>query len=85
MTTWRQERPIWCPNKACQFRARSQDAICVGELPTPQDHDGIPNTHNLCQRGAPDDGGWLHTVQWNRGDAWNMRRVIDAAFGFRDS
>jgi len=45
-------------------------------------HDGVNNTHRLCMHGAPDDGLWLHTVEWNRGDAWNFRRIIDVAFGF---
>lgn len=82
VTVWKQERPSWCPHQDCQFRVRSQDAICIGELPTPREHDGVQNTHRLCQQGAPDDGSWLHTVEWCRGDAWNLRRVIDAAFGF---
>ena len=80
--TWLQERPSWCPHPDCIFRARSQDAICIGALPAPSDHAGTANTHRLCQRGDPDDGAWLHTVEWNKGDAWNLRRVIDAAFGF---
>lgn len=82
MTTWKQERPTWCPHADCQFLARTQDAVCIGKLAQPSDHAGTPNTHRLCQRGAEDDGSWLHTVAWNRGDAWNMRRVIDAAFKF---
>jgi len=45
-------------------------------------HDGVNNTHRLCMHGAPDDGLWLHTVEWNRGDAWNFRRIVDAAFKF---
>lgn len=82
MPEWKQERPAWCPHIDCRFRARSQDSICIGELPEAQDHGthkGV-NTHRLCQRGAPDDGEWLHTVEWNKGDAWNLRRCIDAAF-----
>ena len=82
MTEWNQQRPEWCPHPDCRFAIRSQDSLCIGELPNPMDHEGIENTHRLCQRGAEDDGQWLHTVEWNRGDAWNLRRVIDAAFNF---
>jgi hypothetical protein len=78
--SWAQERPAWCPHTDCAFRVRSQDSICIGQLPRSTDHDGVENTHRLCQRGAPDDGSWLHSVLWNKGDAWNMRRVINAAF-----
>lgn len=81
--TWPQARPSWCPHRTCGFRVRSQDAICIGKLPSPREHDGILNTHRLCQRGAPDDGTWLHIVELNRGDAWDLRRCMDAAFGFR--
>lgn len=79
---WQQERPSWCPHSDCGFLVRSQDAICIGKLPTAQMHDGIENTHRLCQRGAPDDGEWLHKVEWNKGDAWNLWRCLNAAFGF---
>jgi hypothetical protein len=82
MPEWKQERPTWCPHVDCSFRARSQDSLCIGELPEPQahgDHEGV-NTHRFCQRGAPDDGEWLHTIEWNRGDAWHLRRCIDAVF-----
>lgn len=83
MTAWSQQRPAWCPHpNGCQFIVRSQDALCIGEMPEPQDHAGTPNTHRLCQRGTPDDGEWLHTVEWNRCDAWNLWRCLNAAFGF---
>jgi len=66
MGDWKQERPMWCPNTECLFRMRSQDSLCVGELPVPLQHDGIDNTHRLCQRGAADDGLWLHVVELNQ-------------------
>ncbi len=83
MGDWKQERPLWCPYETCQFLARSQDSICIGALPLHLVHDGVENTHRLCMHGAPDDGLWLHTVEWNRGDAWNFRRIVDAAFKFK--
>jgi len=58
------------------------DSLCIGELRTPLPHDGVDNTHRLCQRGAEDDGLWLRQLEWNRGDAWNFGRVINAAFVF---
>ena len=82
MGDWKQERPEWCPHQDCRFCARSQDSICIGELPQSLDHAGVANTHRLCTRGAEDDGQWLHQVEWNRGDAWNFRRIIDLAFAF---
>ena len=82
MGDWKQERPQWCPYDTCRFAVRSQDSLCIGELPHVVIHDGVENTHRLCQRGAADDGQWLHTVEWNRGDAWNFRRIVDVAFGF---
>ena len=83
---WPQQRPGWCPHPhSCEFRIRSQDSLCIGELSAPELHDGLENTHRLCQRGANDDGSWLYAVQWNKGDAWNFRRLIDAAFGFGQS
>lgn len=80
----KQQRPIWCPYKDCGFIVRSQDAICIGKLPIPKDHGNFKacNTHRLCQRGAEDDGAWLHKVEWNRGDAWNFWRCLNSAFGF---
>ena len=82
MGDWKQEKPEWCPHQDCGFCARGQDSICIGKLPKSLDHDGVANTHRLCMRGAADDGLWLHEVEWNRGDAWNFRRIIDIAFAF---
>ncbi len=82
MAEWKQERPMWCPHTECVFGIRSQDSLCVGRLPIPADHDGVENTHRFCQRGAPDDGAWLHSLEFNRGDAWNIIRVLRATFDF---
>ena len=82
MTEWKQERPNWCPHQDCIFKIRTQDAMCVGELQAPKDHGGVANTHRWCQRGAPDDGEWLHSVAFNRGDAWTVIRVFEAVFKF---
>lgn len=79
---WEQERPDWCPHSDCRFLVRSQDSVCIGEMPEPRMHGGIENTHRMCQRGAPDDGSWLHAVEWNRGDAWNLWRCLNAVWGF---
>lgn len=77
---WRQERPSWCPHVECRFAVRSQDSICIGELPTPAPHDGDVNTHRMCQRGAQDDGLWLHQLELNRSDAWHFSRCLRVAF-----
>ena len=73
---WKQERPAWCPHSDCQFHMRTQDSACAGKLPIPVDHDGIENTHRLCLHGAKDDGEWTFDLQINRGDAWNLNRVL---------
>ncbi len=83
MDDWPQEKPTWCPHPDCKFSIRSQDSICIGELPAPRPHDGVDNTHRLCMRGAPDDGEWLHTVELNVGDAWNFARILKVAFGIK--
>jgi len=33
MTTYKQERPVWCPHQDCQFRRRAMDSLCGGMLP----------------------------------------------------
>jgi len=71
-------RPSWCPHSDCIFRVQTQDCACVGRLPNPVDHDGTPNTHRLCLHGAKDDGEWTLDLQINRGDVWNIKRIIDA-------
>ena len=80
MSRWTQQRPDWCPYPDCLFKIRSQDSLCIGELPTPLDHAGVDNTHRLCMHGAPDDGEWMHIIELNRGDAWNMVRTLCSAF-----
>lgn len=83
MGDWKQEKPAWCPHPDCQFKVRGQDSICIGMLPSPRKHDGVDNTHRLCQRGTPDDGAWLHTIELNRGDAWNFVRILKMGFGIK--
>ncbi len=48
----------------------------MGELPAPEDHDGINNTHRLCLHGAKDDGEWTFDLKVNRTDVWNMVRMF---------
>lgn len=74
------DRPSWCPHQSCGFVCKSQDLICVGMLPMPEPHDGVDNTHRLCLRGAKDDGEWTFDLQINRGDAWNLTRMLRAIF-----
>jgi hypothetical protein len=80
MTEWKQERPSWCPHPDCRFLRRSQDVICSGHMSSPRLHEGVENTHRLCQRA--DDGAWLHTVELNKGDAYNLYRILKGVFGF---
>lgn len=81
MTIWKQQRPGWCPHPNCAYRMSTQDALCVGELPAPLDHDGTLNTHRLCiVQSAPDDPEWLFKLEINKGDAWGMVRVLSRVF-----
>lgn len=82
---WRQERPTWCPHKDCAYRVSTQAVACLGELPNPTDHDGTPNTHRFCMRGASDDGEWLFKLELNQGDAAALVRIFSACFGLKAS
>ena len=70
-------RPAWCPHSDCAYRLQTQDAACIGRLPEPVDHDGTPNTNRLCLHGAKDDGEWTFDLQVNRGDVWNLMRILN--------
>lgn len=78
------KRPEWCPTITCQYNISSQNAICFGELPEPEDHAGIDNTHRMCMRGSPDDGAWIHSVQLNKSDGWNIYRLLKSVFSFTE-
>ena len=69
-------RPDWCPHQDCIFKVHSQNLICVGKLPTPQDHDGIENTHRFCLD-ERETGHGVNDLQLNWGDAWNMIRILN--------
>jgi hypothetical protein len=78
---WTQERPPWCPHPTCQFvGTQAQGSLCIGELPTPEPHDGDVNTHRWCIHGAKDDGEWTFDLQINQTDVWWMRRLFDRVF-----
>lgn len=75
-------RPDWCPEKECNYMCSSQNVLCFGGLPKPEKHLGVDNTHRMCMRGASDDGGWRHSLLINKGDAWNLHRLLGQVFGF---
>ena len=79
MTIYLQERPTWCPHQTCQFKFRVTDAMCAGELPKPEPHDGDLNTHRMCLNGA-DEGGGVFDLQINRSDVGWFRRLFEAIF-----
>lgn len=76
---WKQERPGWCPHPACRFKARSQDAICVGSLPSPEPHEDDENDSRLCMRNQA-DGGEVDDFQINRSDAFHLRRMLNVLY-----
>lgn len=69
-------RPSWCPHNSCQFKCHAQEMVCIGELPQPEPHDGVDNTHRFCLHGAKDDGEWTFDLKVNRGDVWNIIRIL---------
>ena len=81
MGEWRQERPSWCPHPDCSFRRRAQDALCAGQLPAPEPHDGDHNTHRICiNAGEP-----VFDLQINATDAEYFRWMLDATDGKQTS
>ena len=77
---WKQERPAWCPHSDCEFKRRAMDAMCVGHLPAPAEHDGDFNNHRLCLNGAADNGG-VFDLQINSTDLWWFRFLFHALDG----
>ena len=80
MTTYKQERPAWCPHNECQFKRRAMDNACVGHLQTPTEHDGGFNHYRLCLNGVADNGG-VFDLQVNNTDLWWLRWLFDALDG----
>lgn len=75
----KQQKPEWCPFTDCIFVVNTQDAACIGKLPTPEPHLDDFNTHRLCLH-AREDEDWHFNIQINKSDAWNLRRILDRAF-----
>ena len=69
------DRPPWCPFPSCTFLHQSQDAICAGRLPQPEDHRDDFNTHRLCFQ--DDTGGPPMNLQVNRSDLFWIRLVCE--------
>lgn len=69
------ERPEWCPHGDCQFVLNTQELACVGRLPKPIDHDGVPNDGRFCIK-----AGDVFDLQVNQGDLWNLRRLFGALY-----
>lgn len=69
------KRPDWCPHKDCRFVLNTQEMACVGRLPEPVDHGGIANDGRVCINA---DG--VFDLQVNRGDLWNLRRLLGALY-----
>jgi len=80
MLEWKQERPSWCPFPSCIQKRRVMDAICGGELPKPEPHEGDFNTHRICFNGADSSGGVV-PIQVNASDLEWFRWVFDALDG----
>ena len=78
--SWKQERPTWCPHKDCIFKRRVMDAICGGELATPEPHDGGLNTHRVCTQTDQ-----VIDLQVNETDLEWFRWVYDALDGRQSS
>jgi len=88
MTEYKQERPAWCPHQDCVFRRRVGDAMCGGQLPKPEPHDGDENTHRLCINEKQDPLAAVTGVfdlQVNKSDLGWFRWVMDALDGEKTS
>lgn len=71
-------RPEWCPHTDCACVVSTQGVLCVGKLPAPVLHDGMPNDGRICFRPFGDTN--VVDFQINRGDAWNISRLLGALY-----
>ena len=69
------ERPAWCPHTDCRFVLNTQELACVGRLPEPVDHAGVPNDGRFCIK-----AGDVFDLQVNRGDLWGLGRLFKALY-----
>ena len=76
---WKQERPSWCHHNDCLFKRRCQDALCCGELPAADSHDGDFNYYRICVNVAEDRKGCDYLV--NNTDLEYLRWILDALDG----
>ena len=70
-------QPNWCTHKDCQNNILSQDKMCVGKLPYPEQHDNDFNTHRLCLD-TRETGHGIFDLQINWTDAWNLIRLLNS-------
>jgi len=76
---WKQEKPSWCKmGNRCIFKRRKQDAVCAGELLTPESHGKHENTHRLCINQQEDDGSIkpIVSIELNKTDIYHLRWVL---------
>ena len=71
----KQIRPKWCPYGNCNFEIHSQELMCRGKLPIPEQHDNDFNTHRLCID-TRETGHGIFDLQVNKTDLWNLKRII---------
>lgn len=79
---WKQERPYWCKHQDCIFKKRHQDALCGGDLPNPESHNGDFNYHRFCIRFNDND---IVDIQVNDSDLDYFRSIFDALDGKKTS
>lgn len=79
---WKQERPFWCKHNGCIFKKRHQDALCGGQLPKPEEHNGDFNIHRFCIRF---ESGEVVDIQANDSDLDYFRSIFDALDGKKTS
>ena len=80
---WKQERPSWCRYSDCKFKRRCQDALCCGELPEPEPHEGDFNYYRICINVEGDRAGVDYCV--NNTDINYLRWILDALDGKKTS
>lgn len=67
------DKPRWCPVATCSTLRCIGDAVCVGRMATPIDHDGTPNTHRFCLNN--EDG--VIDLMINKSDAYVFRAALE--------
>ena len=93
MTTYKQERPSWCPHQDCIFQRRALDSICGGKLPNPNEpeKDAFGQVHRndvrfcINETHQPGKDANVFDLKCNPSDLDWIRFIFDALDGKKTS